>query len=232
MGQIKNTFYCHCIYKIQEPSTRRMVFYFESTTISPPAMLYMGRDKHENEELIRWGWPEDVWFHTDKLSSAHIYLRLPEGMTIDNIPEELLTDCIQLTKANSIQGCKQNMVPIVYTYWSNLKKSGSMDVGQVGFHNDKAVKSITVEKKTNEIINRLNKTKVEKETVNFRALREARDEEERKKERKKQQEEKALKKEKELQKRAEAEVRNYSSLMLDSNMTSNIDCPIDEDDFM
>ena len=81
-----------------------MVFYFESTVMSPPVQIYMGRDKHENEELIRWGWPEDVWFHTDKLSSAHIYLRLPEGMTIDTIPEELLTDCIQLTKANSISG--------------------------------------------------------------------------------------------------------------------------------
>ena len=31
-----------------------------------------------DEELIRWGWPEDVWFHVDKLSSAHVYLRLKE----------------------------------------------------------------------------------------------------------------------------------------------------------
>lgn len=29
-----------------------------------------------DEELIKWGWPEDVWFHVDKLSSAHVYLRL------------------------------------------------------------------------------------------------------------------------------------------------------------
>ena len=31
-----------------------------------------------DEELIKWGWPEDVWFHVDKLSSAHVYLRLKE----------------------------------------------------------------------------------------------------------------------------------------------------------
>lgn len=43
-------------------------------------------------------------FHVDKLSSAHIYLRLREGETWDNIPEELLTDLGQLTKANSIEG--------------------------------------------------------------------------------------------------------------------------------
>lgn len=29
-----------------------------------------------DEDLIRWGWPEDVWFHVDKMSSAHVYLRL------------------------------------------------------------------------------------------------------------------------------------------------------------
>lgn len=45
-------------------------------------------------------------FHVDKLSSAHIYLRLREGETWDNIPEELLTDLAQLTKANSIEGRK------------------------------------------------------------------------------------------------------------------------------
>ena len=46
------------------------------------------------------------------------------GMTIDTIPEALIIDCCQLTKANSISGCKQNNVPVVYTMWSNLKKTG------------------------------------------------------------------------------------------------------------
>lgn len=45
-----------------------------------------------------------IQFHVDKLSSAHIYLRLREGESWDNIPEELLTDLAQLTKANSIEG--------------------------------------------------------------------------------------------------------------------------------
>lgn len=43
-------------------------------------------------------------FHVDKLSSAHIYLRLRDGETWDKIPEPLLTDLAQLTKANSIEG--------------------------------------------------------------------------------------------------------------------------------
>lgn len=42
-------------------------------------MLYMGKDKYENEDLIRYGFPEDVWFHVDNLSSAHVYLRMNRG---------------------------------------------------------------------------------------------------------------------------------------------------------
>ena len=45
-----------------------MVFFFTSTVVDPPVTLFMGLDKHENEELIKWGWPEDVWFHVDKVT--------------------------------------------------------------------------------------------------------------------------------------------------------------------
>ena len=47
-----------------------MVFFFTSTVVDPPVTLFMGLDKHENEELIKWGWPEDVWFHVDKVPLA------------------------------------------------------------------------------------------------------------------------------------------------------------------
>jgi predicted ribosome quality control (RQC) complex YloA/Tae2 family protein len=57
-----------------------------------------------DEDLIKYGLEEDVWFHADKLSSAHIYLRMKEGETWENISEEVLIDCAQLTKANSIEG--------------------------------------------------------------------------------------------------------------------------------
>lgn len=43
-------------------------------------------------------------FHVDAHSSAHVYLRLPEGMGIDDIPADTLEDAAQITKANSIQG--------------------------------------------------------------------------------------------------------------------------------
>ena len=97
---------------------------------------------------------EDVWFHVDKLSSAHIYLRMNEGDAWDAIPKDLITDCAQLTKANSIEGWshllrlarvlnlignKKDNITIIYTPWSNLKKDGSMAVGQVAFKDNKKV---------------------------------------------------------------------------------------------
>ncbi|EEB91798.1 hypothetical protein MPER_09786, partial [Moniliophthora perniciosa FA553] len=126
----------------------------------------MGKDKVENEELIKYAWPQDIWFHVDKPSSAHVYLRLPEGggsMTWETIPEVLLTDCAQLVKANSIEGNKKDNLTVIYTPADNLKKTGDTAVGQVSFHNDKKVKRVHVQKRENPIVNRLNKTKVERQ---------------------------------------------------------------------
>ncbi|KAK1074730.1 Coiled-coil domain-containing protein 25 [Friedmanniomyces endolithicus] len=162
-----------------------MVFYHTSNVIDPSAFIYLGKDKVENEDLIAHGWPEDIWFHVDNLSSAHIYLRLPPPHSPDqwkNIPEELLTDCAQLTKANSIEGNKKDNVTVIYTPWSNLKKSGSMATGQVGFKDQKMVRRVYVEKRENAIVNRLNKTKVEK-YPDLRQEKADREKEERRKER-------------------------------------------------
>jgi len=208
-----------------------MVFFFKSTVVDPPALLYMGLDKHENEELIAWGWPEDVWFHVDKLSSAHVYLRLQEGQSIDTIPKVLVEDAAQLVKANSIMGNKQNDIDVVYTMWENLHKTSSMDVGQIGFHKSKAVKKVRVEKRDNAIVNRLNKTKEEKQ-VDFRAEKENKERREREAKKKifKQQEEETKRIEKE--RREEAEKRSYDNLMQEDKMKSNLDNDSDSDDFM
>ncbi|KAI8986153.1 hypothetical protein BD414DRAFT_50952 [Trametes punicea] len=159
-----------------------MVLFFTSTAVDPPATIYMGKDKFENEDLIKYAWPEDVWFHVDKLSSAHVYLRMPEGMSWEAIPEPLLVDCAQLVKANSIEGNKKDNLTIIYTPADNLKKTGDMAVGQVSFHNDKRVKrgmvlirvqssdfvvaysgAVHIPKRDNTVVNRLNKTKVERQ---------------------------------------------------------------------
>lgn len=95
----------------------------------------------------------------DKLSSAHVYVRLEPGQTWDDIPAAVVEDCAQLVKANSIEGNKRNNITVIYTPWDNLKKTPGMETGQVTFYNHKKVRRVHVEKRINEIVNRLNKTK-------------------------------------------------------------------------
>ena len=134
-----------------------MVFFFTS---SEGQVIYMGKDKVENEELIKWGLPEDVWFHVDGLSSAHVYLRVEKGQSIESASQKAIEECAILTKANSIAGCKQSECWITYTPWSNLKKSADMEVGAIGFHDNKKCQRIKVGK-SNPIVNALNRTKKE-----------------------------------------------------------------------
>ncbi|MCJ1461711.1 hypothetical protein MMC07_000309 [Pseudocyphellaria aurata] len=37
-----------------------MVYYFTSNVVTPAATIYVGKDKFENEELIKYGWDEDT----------------------------------------------------------------------------------------------------------------------------------------------------------------------------
>ncbi|XP_031102132.1 coiled-coil domain-containing protein 25 [Ipomoea triloba] len=197
-----------------------MVFYFKARPEAGDYTIFMGLDKYENEDLIKYGFPEDIWFHVDKMSSAHVYLRLPKGQTMDDIPEGVLEDCVQLVKANSIQGNKLNNIDVVYTPWQNLRKTASMEVGQVSFHNPKMVRTVRVEKRINEIVNRLNRTKVERKP-DLKAEREAVSAAE-KAERKQQLREKKRREEMErLEKERQTELRSYKNLMVAEKMTSN-----------
>merc|ERR1719452_308506 len=174
-----------------------MVFFFTSNVVKPEVTLFVGLDKYENEELIWWGWPEDVWFHVANLSSAHVYLRLKPGQSIHDIPDAIIRDAAQLCKANSITGNKT--------------------------HN---------EKRSNEIVNRLNKTKVEKK-YDLKESREARDAEERNKEKAETHRRMLREKQDEERRKKEASLRSYDNMFDSSRMTSNAsNLGQDEDDFM
>jgi len=182
-------------------------------------MFYMGKDKYENEDLIAYGQPEDVWFHVDDLSSAHVYLRMRPGETLDDIPPDVLLECCTLVKANSIVGCKRKSVYVVYTRWKNLKKTSDMVDGQVGFHRPKNVRRVEVEK-NNSIVNALNKTKVEK-YPNLREEQQMRLDEIRREAKEKRRKEEKQKRLEELQRKKELEERSYDRIMASDNMTSN-----------
>lgn len=195
-----------------------MVFFY--TICNEEYLVYMGKDKFENEELIEHGLPTDVWFHVDNLSSAHVYLRLKEGQTIDDIPEDVLQDLAQLVKANSITGCKTTNINVVYTMHDNLRKTGDMAVGQVGFHDDKLVRKVFVPKKIQEIVKRLEKTKVEKEH-DFRTERSDYLAEQQRKEKHQRKQDIADAKAAEKAKLEADKQKRYDDVMKESNMTSN-----------
>eukprot|EP00934_Nitzschia_sp_Nitz4_P007647 Nitzschia sp. Nitz4//scaffold1_size375055//179875//181515//NITZ4_000272-RA/size375055-processed-gene-0.360-mRNA-1//1//CDS//3329541033//7637//frame0 len=132
---------------------------------------YVGRDKHENEYLIKYGWPGDIWFHVEGLSSAHVYFRLKnvswgDSIPLDDLPEDSVYDMMQIVKHNSISGSKLASCKVVWTPHSNLKKTFDMDAGTVTYHNTKLCRYGRCDKDRNRI-KELEKTKTERLNVNY-----------------------------------------------------------------
>ncbi|CAD6579268.1 MAG: hypothetical protein ASARMPRED_009019 [Alectoria sarmentosa] len=188
-----------------------MVYYFTSNLIHPPATIY---------------------FHADNLSSAHIYLRLAPEQTWDALPKELVEECAQLTKANSIEGNKKDNVTIIYTPWSNLHKNAGMATGQVGFFDQKKTKKVLIPTRQNPIINRLEKTRQIRSVDELPADKEAYLSQQRAKKRvendkRKKEEEKVARERREDKERRE---RGYQDLMAEGGRSNEEG--FDEDDFM
>lgn len=159
-----------------------MVYFFKATVadenddfgIGEPQLytIYMGKDKFENDPLIHKSHPKNLWFHVDKHSSAHLYLQLSEeqqSVKFEDLvlPEALLTQIAQLTKANSIKALKLNNITIIFTPVDNLRSDGLLDTGTVTFVNPQKLRRVHVAKKDNAIVNKLNKTKTEVSTDEF-----------------------------------------------------------------
>ncbi|EER28190.1 hypothetical protein CPC735_035260 [Coccidioides posadasii C735 delta SOWgp] len=210
-----------------------MVYYFTSNVVEPAAFIYVGRDKEENEDLIKYGLESDVWVRTPPRSQQSAILGCQSW---ENIPQDLLEDCAQLTKANSIEGNKKDNVTIIYTPWSNLLKTASMATGQVSFHNPKLTRKIFVPARQNPIVNRLNKTKIEK-FPDLRAEKEEYLSKIRREERKRREEKRATEK-RERKEREELKWQKehaYDDLMNEENVQQSSNQNRDEsylDDFM
>jgi hypothetical protein len=133
---------------------------------------YVGRDKHENEFLIKYGWPGDIWFHVDSLSSAHVYFRVTSekgpitGIPLDDLPEDSVYDMMQIVKNNSISGCKLASTRIVFTPHSNLKKTFEMESGTVTYHDTKLSRYRRCDK-DKQRVKELEATKVDRGDVDF-----------------------------------------------------------------
>jgi hypothetical protein len=204
---------------------KNMVLYYQSkhADLPKPYLIYVGKDKFENEDLIRWSWPEqDVWFHVDDLSSAHVYLRLHDGETIDSIPEKVLLDCAQLVKYNSIEGNKREKVDVVYTPCENLLKKKSFEVGQVAYKDEKLVLKTRIrDGRNNDIVNRLNKTKKEVEKPDLEGEKLKRDLRIKKEKQKFYEQQEKERREKEEEIKADLLARDYGRLDIDEKKVTN-----------
>lgn len=206
-------------------------------------MVYMGKDKYENEDLIKYGLPEDVWFHVENLSSAHVYLRMNKGQVLDDISTTTIEEMATLTKANSIEGCKKHEVYVTYTKWKNLNKTSDMEVGAIGFKDSKRCRRVKAFK-NNSIVNALNRSKKEEyPDLHSLQMERAREfQQELKKQRKEQFEaEAAVKKEREAAKKLQGYggVGEIEGLFDDPSKMKTLDGTVDEtaakdfeDDFM
>ena len=106
-----------------------------------------------------------------------------------------------------------------------------MEAGAVLFRDPNLIKKFKVEKKKNEILNRLNKTKIEKQ-VDFASAKQARNKEQSIQEKKEKQKSSQYEKEQREKNLRDKELRSYSSLMSEDNMTSNDTGTVTDDSFM
>ncbi len=49
-------------FRERERGVFTMVYYFKARPELGDYTIYMGLDKFENEDLIKYGWPEDIWY--------------------------------------------------------------------------------------------------------------------------------------------------------------------------
>lgn len=89
-------------------------------------------------------------------------MRRPIGESIDDVNPEVLAEMCQLVKNNSIEGSKASKVDIIYTEFSNLRKTQTMETGAVTFFEQKLVRKVKNVERDRDIVKRIEKTKVEK----------------------------------------------------------------------
>jgi hypothetical protein len=105
---------------------------FVCSLIAEKYTLYMGRDKIENEDLIKFGWAQDVWFHVSNLSSAHVYLRMEDGMTLKQIPPRQYSDPGEQRRARAGQGiaaAKRSPSTLCISEWLATQRARWRSVG-------------------------------------------------------------------------------------------------------
>ena len=94
--------------------------------------ILIGRNKYENEKIIKLSNSNDIWFHLNDYSSCHIILQSGE----DNIPKQYL---LEIAKMFSLykKGLPKNY-KVIYTNIKNIILTD--EIGTVIPKNSKIIK--------------------------------------------------------------------------------------------
>jgi predicted ribosome quality control (RQC) complex YloA/Tae2 family protein len=88
----------------------------------------IGRNKHDNWNLLDASSPEDIWFHVADKSSCYVILDAPQHPKTQDQLKQLLQHGATLCKQHS-SSRDEPKVKVVYTHVRNLTKG--RHVGQV-----------------------------------------------------------------------------------------------------
>jgi len=98
----------------------------------------IGQNAQDNFDLIDMSHPDDIWFHVDGKSSAHVVASLPKDHTFDKKHlHKIIVQGACVCKEFSRYASKQK-VPINYAKISQLTKSADV-IGSVIVCNDKTI---------------------------------------------------------------------------------------------
>ena len=80
---------------------------------------------------------------------------------MEDINPNVIVEMCQLVKNNSIEGSKASKVDVIYTEFSNLKKTHMMETGSVSFHDQKLVYKVKHVERDREIVKNIERSRIE-----------------------------------------------------------------------
>lgn len=105
-------------------------------TLSDGTHIFVGRNNKENDWLtMKFAAKNDLWFHTKDIPGSHVILPLPDGMTADDIPAEIIYEAASAAAYHSKAKDSAN-VPVDFVPVRHVKKPNGAKPGMVIFtHN-------------------------------------------------------------------------------------------------
>lgn len=107
---------------------------FRKIAITPKAVLYVGKNARNNEQLtFTFAKPHDIWLHARGVAGSHCILR---GITMQNITE--IRRAAEIAAFHS-SARHSEFVPVIYTEKKNIRRARHMPPGQVLVEKEKII---------------------------------------------------------------------------------------------